>query len=65
MSDDRDYVKELDDYLENGGDFEFLDYLTLMEKGAEVDALDFNYYAVVRAMTGVLSVDDYDELRDF
>ena len=30
-----------------------------------VDRLDFNHYAVVRAMRGVLSEDDYDELRDF
>lgn len=30
-----------------------------------VDNLDWNHYVVFRTMSGVLSEDDYDELRDF
>ena len=37
-----------------------VDYLPLMEPG-----IDFNHWAVIREMNGVLSADDYDELRDF
>lgn len=39
-----------------------IDYLPLMEDN---DPIYFNWWALQRSMNSVLSVDDYDELRDF